>query len=296
MITSSTENIERNISEREIVKMNRLFLFATYWNEIEWIETSLKQIDMINPYKVYICDGCYDDSKPIHSSDGTYEIIMNYIKNHQNAELILPTRWSKIRHIFDEMVSKRNKQLRSSIKRLKRIKQISQINKYRLNQASTFNRMLFGCGIEEGDWFMTYDCDQFYSDKAIEVMNSLKDYDGYDLISGKELTFFDSFDRCSYTYEKRDYNNMPHKYYKDVFFIPTRNPVRFVDGKYLIYSDIANRKLDTGSIYHYKIKSNGRMEQGYTLGDRKKPNLEDMKIEKYDGIHPQIIRQTILKG
>ena len=276
--------------------MNRLFLFATYWNEIEWIDISLEQIDLINPYKILICDGCYDDSKPIHSTDGTYDKIINFIEKHSNAELILPTRWSKIRHIFDEATSLRNKQLNSPIRRLKRIKQIGQINKYRLNQASTFNRMLFGCGIEEGDWFMTYDCDQFYSDDAIKYMQDLNSCKDYDLLTGRELTFFETFDKCSYTYEKRDYNNMPHRYYNDVFFIPTRNPVRLMDGEYTVYSDIADKKLNTGNIYHYKIKKNGRMEQGYTLGDRKSPNWDDVCIEPFDGRHPEIIKRTIFKG
>lgn len=274
--------------------MNRLFLFATYWNEIEWVDTSLKQIDLINPYKVIICDGCYDDSKPIHSTDGTYEVIKEYVENHSNAELITPTRWSKARHIYDEATSLQSRQLRDPIKRLKQIKRIARINTYRLNQASTFNRMLFGCGIEEGDWFMTYDCDQFYSDEAISVMNNLQDYMGYELIVGKELTFFDSFDRCSYTYEKRDYNNMPHKFFKDVFFIPTRNPVRFINGIRSIYSDVTKKKLNSGNIYHYKIKKNGRMEQGYVLGDRKKPDLDMLSIEKYIGEHPTLIRNTFL--
>ena len=276
--------------------MNRLFLFATYWNEIEWIDVSLKQIDLINPYKILICDGCYDDSKPIHSTDGTFEIIKDFIENHPNAELVSPIRWSKLRHIFDEVTSSRNKQLHSKIKRLKRIKQIGKINKYRLNQASTFNRMLFGCGIEEGDWFMTYDCDQFYSDDAIEYMKDLKRCNDYELLTGRELTFFTSFDKCSHTYEKRDYNNMPHRYYKDVFFIPTRNPVRFINGEYKVYSDVTEKKINTGHIYHYKIKKNGRMEQGYALGDRKSPNLDDICIDVFEGQHPSIISQLVLKG
>lgn len=276
--------------------MNRLFLLATFWNEIEWIDISLKQIELINPYRILICDGCYDDSRPIHSTDGTYEIIKSFIEKHTNAELILPTRWSKFRHLLDEATSKRNRQLIKPVRRLKRMKQIGKMNKYRLNQASTFNRMLFGCGIEEGDWFMTYDCDQFYSDDAIRYMSDLNSCNEFDLLVGKELTFFESFDRCSYTYEKRDYNNMPHKYYEDVFFVPTRNPVRFIDGDYSVYSDVTNRKLDTGIIYHYKIKKNGRMEQGYTLGDRKSPNMDDICIVNFAGQHPDIIRKTLLKG
>ena len=40
--------------------MKNLVVFATYWNEIEWIRPSLAQIDRIDPMEIIICDGCFD--------------------------------------------------------------------------------------------------------------------------------------------------------------------------------------------------------------------------------------------
>lgn len=58
-----------------------IVLFATYWNEIEWIRASLAQIDAINPTELIICDGCFDPLWPNYSTDGTREIIENMLLN-----------------------------------------------------------------------------------------------------------------------------------------------------------------------------------------------------------------------
>jgi hypothetical protein len=47
---------------------------------------------------------------------------------------------------------------------------------------------------------------------------------------------------------------------------------------------------------HYKFKQNdaARFAAGYTLGDRKAPNLEKYKFKKYVWKHPNVIVKNIL--
>ena len=73
--------------------MRNLILFATYWNERQWIEASLAQIEAIDPMEVIICDGCFDDSKDNKSTDGTREIIKDWVsKRGPSAKMVSATR------------------------------------------------------------------------------------------------------------------------------------------------------------------------------------------------------------
>ncbi|MFC1797873.1 hypothetical protein ACFLY2_01640 [Patescibacteria group bacterium] len=70
------------------MKKTNIIIFATYWNEIDWIESSLEQIEKINPIEVIICDGCFDDTKENKSTDGTREIIEKWVSERDNARMI----------------------------------------------------------------------------------------------------------------------------------------------------------------------------------------------------------------
>ena len=60
--------------------MSRLLLLATYWNEKDWIDLSLEQIDRIDPDEVIICDGCFDSRRENRSTDGTREKIADFVR------------------------------------------------------------------------------------------------------------------------------------------------------------------------------------------------------------------------
>ena len=122
-----------------------IILLATYWDEIDWIKPSLEQIDKINPIEVIICDGCFDPKiKNPHSTDGTREIIAEWVAKHDNARLISPIRTNKTR-AFLRLFSLHNKlsfknylfpsRLFSAIGGLRK-------SNYRINQALTFNMMI----------------------------------------------------------------------------------------------------------------------------------------------------------
>lgn len=271
--------------------MDKLFVFATYWNEIEWIDLSLRQLELMKPYRVIICDGCYDDKREIHSNDGTYEKIKQFALSHMNVTIIEPVRYSKCGHILNWFKDINIQNLKAFRGRLYYLYLIFRCNKYRLNQAQTFNNMMRMSGIEERDWFTTYDCDQFYSDDLISMVNNLQSLSAYDMIVGREKTFFENFNSYTEKYELRDYNNMPHRYYKDVCFIPTRMPVRNIHGMYKIYSNTTKNKISSGNIFHYRIKSKTRINDGYTLEDRKPPSFERTKCINFTGKHPSVIEK-----
>jgi len=270
-------------------------LFATYWNEIEWIEASLEQIDKINPSEIIICDGCYDPLKANRSTDGTREIIEQYVSERTNARLISAVRLTRFQHILNWMRSLPHEDINIfHPAKIRFIRRFIRTNVYRLNQAATFNKMIkLSNGFDVGSWFMTYDCDQFYDDSMIEQFGQLSGLSS-NMLTSKEKTFFGSFDSFTMDYEKRDYNNMPHKIFADTRFIPTRHPARIKDGQYVNCSDFEDNKQFSGYVYHYHVKSPGRISDGYSLGDRKPPEKLRTSTEKYTGKHPEIVSKHFL--
>lgn len=273
---------------------SNIVLFATYWNEIEWIEASLAQIDKINPKEIIICDGCFDPKYPPYSTDGTREIIESFVASRNNAKLISPIRESRLNHL--KMWFQRLPHEQSNIITMPKLKIASKhyllMNVYRLNQASTFNYMIRESKhFKKNTWFMTYDCDQFYSDQMIDEFNQIGNDHQHNIYVGKEYTFFNQFNQYSQIYEKRDYNNMPHRVTDDIRFIPTRNPARVHNGSYAVCSTFDEKKKNVGIIYHYRIRSKEREEMTYQVGDRKPPEKERTETQEYKGEHPNIIKK-----
>ncbi|MDL2225208.1 glycosyltransferase [Eubacteriales bacterium OttesenSCG-928-M02] len=272
--------------------VSNIVVFATYWNEIEWIEPSLEQLCTINPKRAIICDGCFDPKYHNGSTDGTREVIDRFCANNPRFIRIEAIRKSKIQHIWD-WLKFRNYHVgpMGRIKaKLRGIKQLLTTNIYRINQMATFQHMLTNFSkICSGEWFMTYDCDQFYSDEIISIFRQIGEFGDYDILTCKEYTFFDAFDRYTDQYEKRDYNNMPHKFCHGMRFIPTRHPAVIHNDKYTTFSDVTDQKKYVGLVYHYHIKSSERKEAGYRLGDRKAPNPQRTVTQHFTGIHPSTI-------
>ena len=273
--------------------MNNIILFASYWNEIDWIEASLAQIDCIDPIEIIICDGCFDDRYPLHSTDGTREIIEKWVNGKENARLISPKRFSKLRGTWEIFKGHDKSAKLSSIKfsRLFTTLLTIKLVPYRINQGLTFNTMIsLSKYWEPGRWFMTYDCDQFYSDSMIEKFSIVNQETDLGLLQGKEKTFFTDFISYTRDYEKRTYNNMPHRIYSNTTFVPTRNPIveRIFLRKY--YFDIFKTK-NIGDYYHYKLKSPERSAATYQVGDRKAPNVNNYGFADLEEPHPSIINR-----
>jgi len=275
------------------MKKNNIILLATYWNEIDWIKPSLEQIDMINPLEIIICDGCFDPNNPNYSTDGTSEIIKRFVAERDNAQMVSALRLSKINGVISLLKGNSKTKSYNILKPSRWLTALSSARKnvYRLNQATTFNYMISISKFWKPErWFMAYDVDQFYSDEMIKEFSITNEDNDYGLLTGKELTFFENFSKYTDEYEKREYNNMPHKIYPNTMIKPTRDPIleSFFRRKKYIKAVESKR---TGFYFHYKFNT-PRFQKGYDLGDRKKPNImkyvsKTLKT-KY---HPNIIKK-----
>lgn len=272
--------------------MNNLVVFATYWNERKWIEASLRQIEKLNPKKIVICDGCYDPSKPNCSTDGTREIITDFVNNHSNAVMIDALRYSKLKHFFSWYKNLPHEQVFNfHPARIIESLRMMKLNEYRLNQMATFNHML-SLAFEkfEDCWFMSYDADQFYDDNMIDKFDIVNQSNSkFKILSGVERTFLEDFEHYTLDHESRDYNNMPHRLQKTTRFIPTRHPVLIKGLRYKIYSHVES-KFNIGYYNHYKINDTQRTLQGYALGDRKEINARGLKMLPFKEKHPSVTK------
>ncbi len=274
--------------------MNNIIVFATYWNEINWIKPSLKQIEKINPIEMIICDGCFDPKIQNYSTDGTREIIKAWVRKRKNARMISAIRMPRILGCFRLCKN-------FNFPNLIRIPlAISAIRKsvYRINQALTFNYMIsISKQWKVGRWFMTIDADQFYPERMINKFISQvnKKNNKLGLLTGKEYTFFNNFYEYTEDYESREYNNFPHRIYNNTFIKTTRDIIReniFSFKKYI--DEVPYKKL--GHYFHYKFRPNNkkRDKDVYALGDRKPPkNIDSFRFKKFRGKHPSVIKESL---
>jgi len=279
--------------------MNNIILLATYWNESEWIEASLEQIIKIDPIEIIICDGNFDPRVPNYSTDGTREIIKEFVDNNKERasmiDAVRVNKWIKGFHFFMSAglsgkippFSRLNYSLRSQLI----------INEYRVNQALTFAKMInLSKQWSPGKWVMSYDADQFYTDELIENFQMTNELCKYDLITADELTFPENFDHYTMLYEKRKWNNMPHKITDRIAVYPTRH---FVNEKAFSFSHIHETACSyhAGVYHHYKFREDSqRLQASYNLGDRKPPDPDRFSgLKEFKGDYPNVIKDMRLK-
>lgn len=272
---------------------NALTVFATYWNEKDWIDTSLAQIDRLNPQTVMVVDGCYDPRYKPESTDGTSDIIAQWADSRPHVTVIPAVRKSRLGnlwYLFGHRLTWLNIPLRIFMAMY-----YARTNVYRLNQASTFTYMLRNCGAQTGSWIMHNDSDQFYPDDVLqEIIATVNDpSDQSDLITADEITFVDDFSSCTTEYEKRNYNNLPYRLKKNTLIVPTRDVVTEMYPRPKAYGkDTDLPKKHLGTYHHYKFRpTTERDALTYNVGDRKKPDYSKFTIEQYTGLYPQVIRE-----
>lgn len=275
---------------------DNLIIFATYWNECDWIKASLAQIDALNPRKVIIVDGCYDPKQPNTSTDGTREIIEAWVASHPQASMISALRFSRLAglwFLFGVGMRLWNFPLRVAL-----MFYYSRTHIYRINQAATFAHMLRMSRAQQGDWIMHIDADQFYPDdmvKTIIHLTASPDTQA-ELLTANEQTFFDDFSHYTTEYEKRNYNNMPYRLSKHALIVPTRDVVTEQYPKPVVYGkDTSIKKQHIGNYFHYKFRpfAREREDASYTVGDRKKPTTSTYAQQKFDGTHPDCVRDIV---
>jgi hypothetical protein len=284
---------------------NEIVLLATYWNEEQWIRPSLEQIRRIDPIEILICDGCFDPNRRNRSTDGTREIIAEFVDERDHARMISARRPWRPLGVLAMLCGHDHSPLRNmaTLSRFNTAYKSLRTAAYRLNQALTFKYMI---GLSEkwkpGRWFMTYDADQFYDDETIDGFSLTNEETEVGILTAEERTFFTSFDSYTTEYEQRTYNNMPHKIYPDTMIQPTRDLVlerqtrkpgsleaRWRSQRYIHHVDTEF----VGTYNHYKIESLDpeRFEDGYELGDRERPDESDYEMNNYDEQHPTVIRE-----
>lgn len=282
-----------------------LTVLATFWNESYWLDACLKELDKIDPDYLVLCDGCFDPKeKSPHSTDGTREMLLDFTAAKNNSVVVNPVRHKRpaaILHVMREL---------GKLHRVAPMKQLTKAlikgirtEEYRINQALTFNLMLrMSPFASAGNWLMTYDADQFYCDKLIDAMQSLRPNEKFDVLGSRELTFFEDLNSFTEDHEKRWFNNLPHKIYNETTILPTRGvarlnneAVRRADLGYfssLIQGYQSEPRL-VGNVYHYKHFNIDRAEAGYRVGDRKKPVLENYSFHPFHGTHPAYVLDAV---
>lgn len=275
---------------------DKLTVIATYWNEIEWVEYSLRQIEMLDPDFVVLMDGNFDPSFPISSSDGTRDKLLEFVANHENSIFWSVERLDYPRASVDYLFNLFNRPIAwlypwrfcSSFSWMWRL------NIYRLNQCINFSKALLASPFSEpGNWLMTVDADQYYSDDFYNIFSNCRDDRSIWLVSGNELTFLNDHKYFTRQHESRIYNNMPHRIFADTEFYPTRHLIRSSFFKYKLYNEFPDNILDGGNYFHYKFREDAeRLALGYRLGDRKPLDPRRfVDIREYLGPHPLVVRE-----
>lgn len=272
---------------------NKIVLLGTYWNESEWVGRSLRQIEAINPDVVILCDGCFDERKENRSTDGTASVLRLFCDNKPGRYLFKAVRQGRLASGF-ELFKAGFRGIFSLPYFYWVLRHLCFTNKYRLNQAVTFQRMLRSAAKVVGDnfWFLTLDADQFYSDELVSMLRrKLADVpDRISLLTAQEYTFNEGFNYFSTSYEKRTWNNMPHRYSNSTKILPTRDIVIASILSIKHYHRVCD-KLDVGHYFHYKFRNDkSREAEGYSLGDRKPPEAERfLNTVEFGGVHPEAI-------
>lgn len=246
-------------------------LIARYWNEIEWINTSLKYILQWNPDKIMISEGNWSTHPSFrgreNSTDGTREVIEKFIRENSDRATMV----EGVRVFMD----------------------------YRKNQAATCRKALELSEAKSRDWFITIDCDSFISESSIDFIRKRMNFR-----TTRECYFpyminhfFWDLETCV-TLKDIHGNLLPRRILKGASF-PNANHYG-LDGKYYTGNKSVVSFPLVGLVegYHYcGIKNPQRIVDRYNLGDKLKQKPEkkgyDKKRKPFIGKHPAIVQEYL---
>jgi len=216
----------------------RLIVIARYWNDIEWVEASLKHIEMWDPQAVVLSEGNWDQQWSPRSTDGTRNILEDWASGKDHVQVI------------DNVRADKN---------------------YRVNQANTSNLAMTLVDADVGDWVLVVDCDHFYHEKDIkavrELMEKEKDVDYFTMPT---LGFLVDLSTCQYTVDKVG-TKIPYRLKPRFNWRPTNHLSIRVDW-YCNRHDTKAMHLPWCNAYHYeRMRLPKRHEDKYNIGDRKTP-------------------------
>jgi len=252
--------------------------------------STLNQLDQIKAKYVLIGEGCFDPGMPLHSSDGTAEALGAYASSRENVRIVPIVRRSKWQHLVQVFKKLPHHNSLYLVARIRLAYRVLRTNRYRLNQAATFNEMLqlavsLGC-----TWVMTYDADEYLDNEAISSLQQTSPQPPVMWLQWDEITFFQSFRVCSrsFTIGRHWNGNVPHRIQSETLFVPTRLFAQLGRWGELKSGRAFGTTIRCGSIHHYKNQDRSRQQAGYSLGDRK-PHQVPGETEVFTGEHPSAI-------
>jgi len=234
----------------------KFIIFYPCWNDIDWIEASLSQIEYWVPDELYLCEGCWDNKYPARSTDGTREFIEEYQKNHDNVWIV-----DNIRD-----------------------------GKYRDNQVSTCKLILTLSEAKPNDWIMYNASDVFYFKYTIDMYKNLMENSSMDYPIFEIWNFWDSITKY-YPHKTKQAMNLPHRVLKGTAFRDTCDIT--VNGKHYHESNKAmGIKVPTIAMHYEGFREPERLKQKYNVGDRQSPvkwnnGVKLKKTKVWNGDHPE---------
>lgn len=248
--------------------MGRLIILARYWNDIDFLQASLNQIDYWNADLVYLSDGAWDQNFEAHSTDGTRELLEEYAKAKDNT------------FVIDNVRENKN---------------------YRINQANTSNLVMKLAKWQPDDWMMIVDVDHFYTMKDIDSVKRMVDEEGdqFDYFVYKVNNFFYDLRRCQETFDKNQ-GRLPSRLVKGSYWIAT-NHLSLNGVTYEKATQMRPKVLSDVQALHYEgLRPRKRLNLRYSVGNRKTfweyKNGKRLKNNvNYTGKHSEFA-MDILKG
>ena len=243
--------------------MSRLIIFAPVWNDMDWLEAMISQVEYWNPDELYLLEGCWDTKFPARSTDGTREYIMDYKNKRPHT------------YVVDNI----------------------RAQGYRENQCMTCNLILELSKAEKGDWIMYQSCDFFLLKNHINRYKKLMKDTNMDYPIHEIWNFWDTPNKYYPRWNDQS-PNLPYRIVKGMKFIPTCHPA--INGK--IYKDSSiptGLKIDNMIGFHYEgFRNDKRIKDKYAVGDRQSPVVwkDGIKLKQRMGrvgIHPEFAEPVL---
>jgi hypothetical protein len=216
----------------------RLLILARYWNDIEWVEASLKHIEQWKPHKVVLSEGNWDPTWEPRSVDGTREILDRYSKDNSHVTLI------------DNCREDAN---------------------YRVNQATTSNQAMEIMEWTPGDWMLIIDCDHFYLQDDINTVLDFMECNRatVDYLSCMTMGFITDLKEHQLSTDLIG-TKIPYKLLPGCRWVAT-NHLTYRQ-KFYSSANLRRHHFDTIYGYHYeRMRLEDRHTDKYNIGDRKTP-------------------------
>jgi len=217
--------------------MGRLIILARYWNDIDFLQASLNQVDYWDADLVYLSEGAWDQNFEPRSTDGTRENLEEYSKGRDNVFVIDNVRESK---------------------------------NYRVNQANTSNLVMRLADWQPDDWMMIVDADHFYTMSDIDfVKRRMNEEVGqFDYFTYKVNNFFYDLRRCQETFDSSQ-SRLPSRLVEGSYWVATNHLT--LNG--IIYdktNQMRPKVLSNIQALHYEgLRPQKRLSLRYSVGNRK---------------------------